>query len=64
MGIYTVLIAETVSGKVFEISFEFYREDQKNIYSIEFHANCGEGIMENQSIELNSSTNLRKKYFL
>lgn len=62
-GIYTVVIAETVSGKVFEIPFEFYREDQKNIYSIEFHANGGEGIMENQSIELNSSTNLRKNTF-
>ncbi|MDU6522151.1 hypothetical protein [Clostridium sp.] len=35
-GIYTVVIAETVSGKVFEILFEFYREGQKIYIQLNF----------------------------
>lgn len=62
-GNYTVVITETASGKIFEIPLEFYKEAQQNLYLVEFNANGGKGIMDKQSIELNSTTKLRKNTF-
>lgn len=62
-GVYTIVITEVVSGKIFEIPFTFYKDNQQTSYTVEFNANGGSGNMISQSIELNTSTKLSKNTF-
>ena len=63
IGVYTIVITEVVSGKIFEIPFKFYKDNQLTSYTVEFNANDGSGNMISQSIELNTSTKLNKNTF-